>query len=411
MFKRLFIAVIFCSAGLVLPAENPVKKTIHAGNFEREYLLYRPDNPRFNHPEGIIVCLHGFGRTMEDFFTNYNLSEIADSLNYILLAPQALPEQDQSLLLNANLLNLFLGENLSLNSEWFCGLEVNAGFYIGNVYIRLLDAVLNKEVDDVGFIHSLIDRTVGEEGLDFGNIFAFGTSMGGYMAYQYAMQHGDRLSGLISVAGSMGLSIKGTENPIKVPVCDFHSQTDEVVPYSGTSVKSGFSVSLAQNKAEVIDYWVKTNVAGNPVFENVNYYPSDNNITVEKISYPAPVYEVVHYRMNGSSHNYFFRKENGDCMDYVEETLKFIQTHASKTTNGIPNLPLSGPFFYPNPAEDVIGFGIDAGRVFIYDLSGKAVLTSLIRSGQLNISSLKPGTYFMRIQSEENVFTTQLIKR
>jgi poly(3-hydroxybutyrate) depolymerase len=411
MVKRILTMVFLSWTSLALFAENPVKITFHSGDYDREYLRYTPENSQYEHPFGIIVCLHGFNRSMEDFFNEYNFSEIADSLNYIILAPQALPEQDQNVINDAKLITLLSSNNLSLNSVWSCGLSVKAGFYLYGVYIPILNEKLNKSVDDTGFIASIIDHTRNEYGLAAGNTFVFGTSMGGYMAYQLALEQGDKLSGLISMAGSMGLSVSGTEKRIKTPICDFHSVTDEIVPYIGSYVQSGISISLAQDKQRVIDYWVENNSAGSPIIENVQYYPSNKGITVEKITYPAPVYEVIHYKINGAGHSYFFREEDGDCMDYIEETIKFIKAHATANPNGIKTIPVSARIFYPNPAPDIIHFGSMEGNVLIFDLSGKKIFSQSFHSGQLDISSLKPGMYIIRIQSDGNSQTTKLIKQ
>ncbi|GHT65110.1 hypothetical protein AGMMS50239_24130 [Bacteroidia bacterium] len=409
--NRIYTTVFFCLASIALFAGNPpVKRAFQSGGFNREYILYEPVNPLYNRPAGIIVCLHGFNRTMADFFQEYNFSDVADSLNYLILAPQALPEQDANVIAKAQLIATFSGEQLSLNSVWGCGLGVKAGFYLAGTYISVLDEELNKLIDDTGFIRSIIDQTRDEYGLPQENIFVFGTSMGGYMAYRFALEQGDILSGLISVAGSMGLHAEGTDSGIKTPVCDFHSLTDEVVPYTGSYVRSGMQVDLAQDKQQVIDYWVKNNSAGNPVVEDVRYYASTNDIRVEKITYPAPIYEVIHYRINGAGHSYFFRKANGDCMDYVEETVKFIRSHASGDATGIRNFPLAGAHFYPNPAQDIIRFGIEEGNVTVYDLAGKTLLSKAFVSGQTDISILKPGIYLIRIQSGNNNRITKLIK-
>ncbi|MDR3339832.1 MAG: T9SS type A sorting domain-containing protein [Candidatus Symbiothrix sp.] len=409
MFKRIATLVFFCLTVALIFAENPETRIINTGGFNRKYLLYTPEKENYKTPEGIIVCLHGFSRTMQDFFNEYNFSEIADSLNYIVLAPQALPEQDKALLANAELINLFTSNDISLNSVWACGLEVKAYLPILGINILILNGELNKNVNDVGFITSIIDNTVSEFDLDGRNIFVFGTSMGGYMSYQFALKQGDKLSGLISVAGSMGLKIKAAENPVKVPICDFHSLTDEVVPYLGSHTQSGLWVTLAEDKGKVIDYWVNNNMAGSPVVENVDYYPSTNGITVEKITYPAADYEVIHYKMNGSKHSYFFSKE-ADCMDYKEEAVKFIQSHASGHQNGILTAQLSAPFFYPNPAHDRIHFETETGNVFVYDLTGKEVFSKTFRDGQLDISFLKSGIYIVHIDAMEKTHVGKLIK-
>ncbi|MDR1676300.1 MAG: T9SS type A sorting domain-containing protein [Tannerella sp.] len=406
--KRFSIWMTFCLATAGLTAANPVRKTMQAGDFDREYLVYTPENTR-SRPEGLIVCLHGFNGSMENFFDDYPIYKIADSLNFLIVAPQALPEQNESLITKAATIGLFTGNNLFLQAVWGCGLKVKAVMQFGNIV--LLDDELNGSVDDVEFIRLMIRQTLEEFALESENIFLVGTSMGGYMAYQFALKQPVKLAGIVSIVGSMGLNIRGMGEGMKVPVCDFHSVTDEVVPYTGSMENSGATVYLARPKQEVIDYWAQTNGAGTPVTEDVRYYPSTNGITVEKITFPHPEYEVMHYRMNGSNHGYFFRKEAGDCMDYVEEITKFITSHASLRPEGIESVPEQKPAVYPNPAYDVIRFGVMNGDVSIYDFTGREILSASFSAGQLDISSLKPGMYILSIRSDGTVRTAKLIKR
>jgi poly(3-hydroxybutyrate) depolymerase len=408
MKKCSIITLLFCLTANGLMAATPVKKTIQTGGFEREYLVYTPENA-YSRPEGLIVCLHGFNGSMENFFGDYPVYKVADSLNYLIVAPQALPEQSQSLIDMAATISTVTGDELFLHAAWGCGLRVKAVMNLGN--IRLLDDELNKSVDDVEFIRLIIRRTLEEFALKSENIFLVGTSMGGYMAYQFALKQPVQLAGIISIVGSMGLNIRGMGNGMKVPVCDFHSVTDEVVPYTGSTEKSGMTIYLAQPKQDVLNYWVQTNGADAPVTEEVKYYPSTNGITVEKITYPHPEYEVVHYKMNGSNHRYFFGKETGDCMDYVEEITKFITSHVSTGSDGIEFIPEQKPAVYPNPADNMIYFGVMNGNVSIYDFTGREILSAPFSAGQLDISSLKQGMYILCIRSDGTVRTTKLIKR
>jgi len=388
---------------------NPVLKTMQTGGYEREYMVYTPQNLQQEKPDGIVVCLHGFNRTMNDFFDSYRITDVADSLNLIIAAPQALPEQNLSVILEANIINLFTNNQINLNTVWGCGLSVQA-FSIP-LGITLLNEELNRNLDDVGFINQVIDSVLSEYSLPAVNVFMLGTSMGGYMAYQYALEKGERLSGLLSIAGSMGLSIKGMDYSTKVPVCDFHSLTDEVVPYTGSFEEYLAIVSLAQGIPDVINYWAKTNAAGAPVVEPVQNYPSTNGITVEKITYPDPVNEVIHYRINGAPHSYFFKKENGDCMDYVEEITRFIRSHLSADFTQIPDMTAQQTFFYPNPVQSIVHFNVTSGTVFIYDITGKKVFSRSFLSGQADLSALKPGIYIIRIQSGNKIQVNQLIKK
>ena len=387
---------------------NPVRKTIYVGGFEREYLVYAPTHHFPKKAEGVIVCLHGFGRTMNDFFSQYDISAVADSLNMIIVAPQALPEQNSRVQFEATIISFVTNNRLSLHSVWGCGLGIRITSRVSGS--NRLNEVLNKEVDDVSFIDRMIDELLLEYSLPEKNLFVLGTSMGGYMTYQYALKKGGRLSGIISIAGSMGLNISGKDYSTSVPVCDFHSTTDEVVPYTGSQTQLIYNVSLAQPKADVISYWTQTNLTGTPVTEQIQYYPSTNGVTVEKITYPDSDNEVIHYKMNGASHSYFFKKENGDCMDHVEEIIRFIQSHTTGNPNSNLTVKVQNTSFYPNPVHDRVFFRATTGIVSIYDLTGKNLYTQSFTDGQVDLSFLKPGTYIIRIQEGNTIQTGKLIK-
>jgi poly(3-hydroxybutyrate) depolymerase len=401
--KIFTIILLWLSTVGMTAAGNPERKTVFTGGHEREYLVYTPRNAQTAGPEGILVALHGFNSTMYNFFEEYSITSIADALNYIIVAPQALREQDQWV---RGMAAFFLGKNIELDAVWGCGLKVRIDFGT----IKLLEVELNSSVDDVDFIRTVVERTLAERSMPAENIFLAGTSMGGYMAYQFATRQPVRLSGVISIAGSMGLNIKDLDGRFQTPVCDFHSTTDEVVPYTGSYREgSNVVVALARSKADVLDYWAETNGTGAPVTEKVNYYPSTTGITVDKITRPHPENEVVHYRMNGATHGYFFRRENGDCMDYVEEIGKFIASHSTNHTGVAEDVAGMQITVSPNPACDVVHFGCASGDVSVYDLTGRLVLSASFRSGSLDVSSLKRGLYVFHVRSEGRVHTEKVL--
>ena len=403
---------IFCIAWLMSTGSilaNPVRKTINVDGFEREYLVYTPQHTHKEKPEGIIVCLHGFGRSMNDFFGEYNVSPIADSLNMLIIAPQALPEQSQRVNLVAATISSLTDNRISLHAVWGCGLSIRANLLL--LGTSLLNEELNKDVDDVTFIDRMINEVQADNSLTAENVFILGTSMGGFMAYQYALIKGARLSGLIAIAGSMGLNIKGMDNKIKLPICDFHSVADEVIPYTGSQIQYLSVISLAKPKAEVINYWAGINSTGKPVTEQVRYFPSTNGRTVEKITYPDPVYEVVHYKIDGASHSYFFKKEAGDCMDHVEEIARFIRSHRSTDTYNSPIVAKRQSFFYPNPVVDKIYFNTNSGILSIYDITGRKIFNQSFTAGHIDLTFLKSGIYVIEIQSGNTIQTGKFFKR
>jgi len=407
MERKIFIFIIWLWATTGVVGASPVEKTIYVDGFKREYWVYTPSHPFSEKPDGMIVCLHGFGRTMDDFFDQYNITAIADSLNMIIAAPQALPEQNQEVRRDAEIINSWTDNTISLNSVWGCGLSV----HVTSFGLTLFDAELNKEVDDVKFIDQMIDEILAENSIPERNLFMLGTSMGGFMTYQYALRKGGRLSGIISIAGSMGLSVKGMDYTTKLPVCDFHSVTDEVVSYTGSQFQFPVLIALAMSKTNVINYWVETNSAGLPVTEQVQNYPSTKEITVEKITYPDKDNEVIHYKIDGASHSYFFKKEEGDCMDHVEEITRFIQSHISKSPIQIQPVSAQKLVFYPNPVQDIIYVDVESGIVTIFDTTGQTVFTQSFTEGKIDLSFLKSGIYIIEIQSENTGKAGKLQKR
>ena len=392
---------------------NPVHKTMIVNGIEREYLVYAPTLDPSEKAIGMMVCLHGFGRSMNDFFDVYDVSDIAESLKMLIVAPQALPEQDPHVLEEAEFIGTAIGNPLLLNSVWGCGLRINATLPL--LGMTMLDEELNKEVDDVHFIDQMINEVISDYSLPAENIFVIGTSMGGFMTYQYAVKNGERLSGIISIAGSMGLNIQGLDGATKIPVCDFHSITDEVVPYTGSYqqfvIIGNVDIALAKPKEEVINYWRETNATGAPITEQIEYYTPTNDITVEKITYPDPVNEVIHYKINGAPHSYFFKKENGDCMDHVEEITQFIESHLSGDTYNTQFFTDQQAFFYPNPVVDRVKFNALSGVFTIYDMTGRSLLTQSFLNGQADLSGLKSGMYIIRVQTGNTFYTGKLIKR
>jgi poly(3-hydroxybutyrate) depolymerase len=351
---------------------------------------------------GLIVCLHGFNRTMEDFFNTYPIAPVADLLNLVVLAPQALPEQDPEVVNESKKLDTW-GIKIPLDAAWGCGLRVKATL-LGATF---LDEELNRGVDDVGFINRIISETMGEYAINPANCFIFGTSMGGFMSYQYSMYYGTGLAGLISVCGSMGTAIRNTGNTVNVPVCDFHSITDEVVPYGGTlNYDLGLlnaSVSICRPKEEVIRFWVNKNLTTpDPKEENINYYPSTNNITVKKYTY-SPLSgrsEVIHYRINGATHDYYLDKNKGDCMDYNEEVISFIRSHLKSPGTGLEPVIAGALVIAPNPVIDrctVYKTKQTANGIRIYDMSGKlkGVYSSCEGNTEIDFSKYPHGIYIL----------------
>ncbi len=85
-------------------------------------------------------------------------------------------------------------------------------------------------------------------------------------------------------------------------------------------------------------------------------------------------------------------------------------TFTSGTETGINKITDNSIKLYPNPAIDFISFsGVDNGRIFIYDMSGKQVLeTTVLTDKRINISALSTGVYTVKIISGNNIISKKL---
>ena len=407
----LLLLSLFCFQAM---PGSPETKKIQFGGYERDYLLYVPEKYSENHPAGLIVCLHGFNRNMNDFFNDYNIAELAEALNLFVLAPQALPEKNPVVLNTLqSITSLGIDLPISLDAVWGCGLQVVAK---APLLGTLVDVTLNTVIDDVAFIHEIISMTENNYNIIPENKFIFGTSMGGYMSYQYALYHGNDLSGLINICGSMGTDIKEKNAEVKLPICDFHSVNDEVVPYNGSmEIEASIfkvNVTLCQKIDEVINTWVSKNGANtNPIVENINYYPPTSGHSVTKYTYPGEN-EVIHYKIAGAPHSYFFKKET-DCMDYIEEVTKFIAAHSKDTGSGNDVFAQTKQLIiYPNPITGpLVNLNIEKGRIAIYNLSGQKVISGTFENGTVNIGTLQNGIYMINVTTGSEIYRGKLIVR
>lgn len=72
--------------------------------------------------------------------------------------------------------------------------------------------------------------------------------------------------------------------------------------------------------------------------------------------------------------------------------------------------PVNERLFYPNPAYDILHLNVKSGIVSFCDLLGKEILSTVFEAGEVNISSLKPGTYVLRISANNSNYRGKLIK-
>jgi hypothetical protein len=67
---------------------------------------------------------------------------------------------------------------------------------------------------------------------------------------------------------------------------------------------------------------------------------------------------------------------------------------------------------YPNPCYDVLNFNLQEMDCVatIFNVTGEMVMQTRVNAGQLNVTSLEPGLYYLKLNGLNNVALTQFVK-
>ncbi len=179
------------------------------------------------------------------------------------------------------------------------------------------------------------------------------------------------------------------------------------------------------------------------VVQTNNYYPSNlylrTALTESEIAYSWQGQTELHYvcrdmypdddgyALDFSSDDTLVFNVNFSTAGFVAdncEFVAFVQCDANQdvtqaamvdiaTVAGIQEQPVSTWNIYPNPAHDQISIsGMEKARYEIVTINGQLVMTGMIENGfeTINTSSLKQGSYFVRIVGNEVVVKPLVIE-
>ncbi|MCA9527249.1 MAG: hypothetical protein KC549_13245, partial [Myxococcales bacterium] len=88
-------------------------------------------------------------------------------------------------------------------------------------------------VDDVAYLTGLLDEAQATYRVDPARIYLVGHSNGAFMSYRLACTLGDRIAGLVALAGSTVLDEADCAAMAPISVLHIHAEDDGTVPYAG----------------------------------------------------------------------------------------------------------------------------------------------------------------------------------
>lgn len=156
----------------------------------RTALVHRPTSLPRNAP--LVVVLHGAFGTAEHTRTSFGWDALADRDGFEVVYPQG------------------------------SGKTWNAGNCCGPAHA--------KSVDDVAFLHRLVETLVEQDGVDRHRVYAVGMSNGAMMTYAWACARPDDLAGIGPVAGAL---VANCQPAPAMTVVAIHGTADRNVPING----------------------------------------------------------------------------------------------------------------------------------------------------------------------------------
>jgi polyhydroxybutyrate depolymerase len=182
---------------LLTPGDHPI--TFKHGGRERSAIVHVPPGATEKRELAVVLNFHGGGGHSANQQEYSLMDRLADREGFIAVYPNGTGRFSKRLL------------------TW------NAGTCCGY-------AALNN-VDDVGFVRTVIGKLAESVPIDRRRIYATGLSNGGMMAHRLAAEAGDMIAAVAPVAG--GMVLPAIQSPRAIPVMHIHSVDDPRALYNG----------------------------------------------------------------------------------------------------------------------------------------------------------------------------------
>lgn len=350
--------------------------TIHNG-ITRFYSFYVPANYVFGKPTPLVFNLHGYSSNgdQQEFYGDFR--RIADTAGFIIVHPTGTthPQTNQNF--------------------WNCGLIAGGG-----------------AVDDVGFIHAIIDTLSAAYSIDAERIYSTGMSNGGFMSYHLACVS-KRFAAIASVTGSMTLqTVSQCSAGSPIPIMEIHGDADPVVNYNGAA-----GILSIPN---VLEYWITKNGLNKQdlIQLKIPDINTSDGASAELFIYPG-ANEVQHYKILNGGHTWpgAFLPIGVTCQDFSASEVIWQFFAKYKRTSVASDVLSNESFgFYPNPAGQAITLKGNYQHeqlqtLYIRDGFGQIVRDLSTQSGHvIDIRDLPQGIYFIFCKVNNRQLQMKLIK-
>ena len=371
--KKLFIILVLTFIGAQsLKSQTLLNQNLmHDGN-NREYALYLPASYDGSQEVPLLFNFHGGGGNIAEHISSADMRPIADTANFILVYPQAVPDP-----------------GIGGSTSWMHKAPTT--------------------FDDVPFVEAMIDVIAAEYMIDNDRVYVCGYSLGGEFTYELACSLNDRIAAAGAVARTMqGETFNNCAPQHPTGVLTILGTADFISDYNGITFGG---VQYYMSAAETHEYWVTANNCNtNPTISNVPNTNTSDGSTVERYTWAdaSGCTYVEHLKVINGGHDWPGVFGNMD-IDASQEIWNFVSGYNLSgligcATNSIENTAaLDGEVrVFPNPFEGqlIIESSFQGTQNYaLYSILGEHILSGSIQSGStnINLTTIPDGLYILKV--------------
>ncbi len=268
--KRAAFFLLLLGCGLRRPLDEHTRPgMIQVGVLERTYLLHVPPTLPCGMPAPLVLVFHGGGGQAKGMASLTSFSELSDKEGFLVAYPEG------------------------IEKNW------NDGRYVEKSRAH------RENLDDLAFIHALIDDIAKRHPVDPRRIYATGISNGGFFSNLLGARMSTRIAAIAPVVGGMAPTVADGFKPDQpVSVLILQGTDDPLVPYDGGDVRFGRGQTIPTE--EVVKKWVDHDGCG-PATTDVlpDLDPGDGTyVSRTRYSVGRGGTEVMLYRIEGGGHTW-----------------------------------------------------------------------------------------------------------
>jgi polyhydroxybutyrate depolymerase len=161
-------------------------------------------------------------------------------------------------------------------------------------------------IDDVGFVSSLIDKLLKELNINAKMVYATGLSAGAGMSHSLACQLSDKIAAVALVAAPFSKEMEDHYKPLRpVPVMIIHGTDDPVCNFAGGQIGLQGATGITVPVRELVNYWIGYDgCSPTPKITELPDAEDGTKVQIEEYTSGPDNPEVIFYMVKNGGHTW-----------------------------------------------------------------------------------------------------------